>query len=193
MFRKFAFILSAAVLLPTAGQAQPTPPASCAASSNGVFQAALFDWGAGIDYLDCYGPTVGNDNGNQAAAINAKWGSYGTFTLMGSSGDAGNGPFTSTDGSPLVFDSPISGYFALTLKQANSFSVYLLHAAAPVSSINWDTRGVVGNGGTLDPSKLSHAVLYAGPMSTVPEPSSYLLMGSGLAGLLGVARWRRRA
>ena len=30
-------------------------------------------------------------------------------------------------------------------------------------------------------------------ISTVPEPSSYLLMASGLVGLLGVRRWRRAA
>ncbi len=193
MFRRLAFILAAAVLLPSVGQAQGGSPANCAVSSNGLFQASLFNWGPGIEYLDCYGPNQGNDNGNQAAAINSRWGSYGTFTLLGSSDGAGSGPFTSTDGSPLVFDSPISGYFALTLKQANYYSVYLLHAASPVSSINWDTRGVANNGGTDNPDKLSHAVLYAGPMSTVPEPSSYLLIGSGLVGLLGVARWRGRA
>ena len=192
MFRKIAFILSAAVLLPAVGQAQKAP-ASCAVSSNGLFQAAMFDWGAGIDYVDCYGPVNGNDNGSQLSEINTRWGSYGTFTLLGKSDDAESGPFTSTDGSPLGFDSPVSGYFALTLKQANYFSVYLFHADSPVSSINWDTRGVVDSGGTLDPDKLSHAVFYAGPMSTVPEPSTYLMMGSGLVGLLGMARWRRRA
>jgi hypothetical protein len=32
-----------------------------------------------------------------------------------------------------------------------------------------------------------------GQISTVPEPSSYVLMASGLVGLLGVRRWRRTA
>src|SRR5690606_16446046 len=109
MFRRFAFILAAAVFLPAAAQAQPGAPSSCAVSSNGLFQAAMFNWGTGVNYLDCYGPESGNDNGNQADEINTKWGSYATFTLMGSSDDTNNGPFTSTDGSPLVFDSPISG------------------------------------------------------------------------------------
>lgn len=197
MLRKLALILTAATILPVVAQAQDKPkaPASCAVSTDGLFKAALFDWGSGISYLDCYGPVNGNDNGNQAATINSNWGSYGAFSLMGKSDDAGNGPFTSVDGSPLNFDSPMSGYFALTLKQANYFSVYLFYAQNPVSSINWDTRGVANNGGTGDPGKLSHAVLYAGPgsMSTVPEPSTYLLFGSGLVGLLGVARFRRKA
>lgn len=195
MIKRLGTLLALAVALPSVAQAKGnSPPASCAVSTDGFFQAVTFDWGAGIQYLDCYGPVGGNDNGNQAATINAKWGSYGTFTLMGSSDDAGNGPFTSVDDFPLVFDSPISGYFALSLKQAPQFSVYLFYAQNPVSSINWDTRGVADNGGTGE-DKLSHAVLYAGPgaVSTVPEPSTYLLMGSGLAGLLGIAGWRRRA
>ena len=211
MFSKSAFLLTAALLLPAASQAQKPPdkaPASCAVSTDGVFKAAMFDWGAGISYLDCYGPVNGNDTGsgdnwNETGNINDRWGGYGVFTSLGSSNDSGHGPFTSTDGSPLGFDSPISGYFALSLKQANFFSVYLFYAADPVSSINWDSRGVADNGGLMDPTivdddknpKLSHAVLYAGPgsISTVPAPSSYLLIGSGLAGLLGIAGWRRRA
>lgn len=183
------------VALPSVAQAKGnSPPASCAVSTDRFFQAATFNWGAGIQYLDCYGPVGGNDNGNQAATINANWGSYGTFALVGKSGNEGSAPlWLGADGS-LVFESPISGYFALTLKQAPQFSVYLFYAEDPVSSINWDTRGVADNGGTGE-DKLSHAVLYAGPgaVSTVPEPSTYLLMGSGLAGLLGIAGWRRRA
>jgi len=189
MLKKLVFTLAAAAMMPAVAQAQ-----TC--SSNGAFQAAIFEWGIGIDYVDCFGPRSGNDNGSETDAVNAAWeGDYGTFTLMGSSDDAGNGPFTSTDGSPLVFDSPISGYFALTLKQANFHSIYLLYAQDPVSSVNWNTLGVANNGGADEPGKLSHAVLYAGPagMSTVPEPSTYVLMGSGLVALLGAARFRRRA
>ncbi len=195
MFKRIAFALAAAALLPAAAQAQPPGSPECSVSTNGLFTASLFNWGAGIEYVDCYGSIRGNDNGNQAGAINSLWGSYGDFTLQGSSDDAGNGPFTSTAGSPLHFDTPISGYFALTLKQANRFSVYLLHADAPVSFVNWDSRGVADNGGTRNPDKLSHAVLYTAPtsMSTVPEPSSYLLIGSGLVAILGVAHRRRKA
>ncbi|HEY0931481.1 MAG TPA: PEP-CTERM sorting domain-containing protein [Gemmatimonas sp.] len=188
MFKRIAMAMAMAVLLPSAGQAQ----VNCAGTSGGAFYASSFNWGTGISYVDCYGAVSGNDNGNQTATINSVWSSYGTFSLLGSSDGSGNGPFTSLDGSPLGFDSPLSGYFALTLKQASYFSVYLLFANTPVTSVNWDSRGVASNGGTQDPDKLSHAVLYSTPQSTtVPEPTSYSLIVAGLASLAFVSRRRR--
>ncbi len=168
----------------------------CAGTVGGAFYASTFNWGTGVSYVDCIGAITGNDNGNQAGMVNSEWSSYGTFAPVngGTSDQAGNGPFTSLDNSPLLFDVPISGYFAVTLKQANFFSIYLFYAQDPVDGIFWDTRGVASNGGANNPDKLSHAVLYAPPgtpLATVPEPSSIMLLGAGLAGF-GAATVRRR-
>lgn len=199
MFSRFAKLAVALMVVPSIAAAQGNSnqnPVNCVGTVGGAFYASTFNWGTGISYVDCIGAISGNDNGNQAGLVNAQWSAaYGIFSPVngGTSDGPGNGPFTSVDGAPLSFDDPISGYFAVTLKQASYFSIYLFYASDPVESMFWDTRGVASNGGANNPDKLSHAVLYAPPstpMTKVPEPSSILLLVAGLTGL-GAATVRR--
>jgi hypothetical protein len=143
--------------------------------------------------IDCAGSFVGNINGSasETTFLNTEFGS--TFTYVGKSDDAGNGPFTSNPavnmGGTLTFDSAISGMFVIGLKAANNYSYYLFDAVSPVTSLTFNsTAGVAVNVRGI-PQDLSHANLYI--TTAVPEPETYALMLAGL-GVVGFMAKRRR-
>ncbi len=165
----------------------PAPAASVSNTTiNAVAAAGSFD---------------GNDTGNASAVrdtldtISANFGSVvpggtGGWVLWDKSdGVAGNQAHTFT-GNPqtaagtLGFNAPIGGWFVITLKASNQFSMYLFDGgAAGISSINYSTLGTAIHGKDK-PVELSHASLWGGtaaPTAPVPEPGTYALFAAGLA------------
>ena len=144
----------------------------------------------------CRGAFAGNDKNQQAGVLTQLASFGGTWTLLGASDDAGNGPFTSNlsdSTGTLTFDARRTGPFALIIKASNSFSIYYFaNAGAGVTSVNYTTAGTAVNQNGIAQG-LSHASLYAGggSLNVVPEPSTYLLMATGMAALVFVARRRR--
>ena len=148
------------------------------------------------------GAFVGNDTGNSANVqdtldtISANFGSYvpgGTaaWVLWDKTDDSTTGSrphtFTSSPGTPtgtLRFDDPVTGWFAITLKANNRFSMYLFDGGvAGISTIDYSTIGTSVNG-QGKPQELSHASLWGGTVATsapVPEPGTYALFFAGLA------------
>jgi hypothetical protein len=141
--------------------------------------------------LGCRGAYVGNDANQQADVLQVIQADAGVpYVWLGKSDDANNGPFTSNPGGTsgmLTFDSPITGFFVLSLKAGNFFSLYGFNGTN-TSSVSFTTIGVGvnANGGPLG---LSHASLYV-PATVVPEPSTYVLMATGLLAM-GLIRRRR--
>lgn len=138
---------------------------------------------------DANGAT-GDKTLNTLAMLADNWG--GQWSLVGKSDDAGFGPFTSnpeTKNGTLVFDTPQSGVFAVTLKAGNAFNAYLLDETA--SSLSFSIS-----------KELSHATLWSAdpckfgncPVSPIPEPGTagLLLAGLGIVGFLSLRRSSRR-
>jgi hypothetical protein len=167
--------------------------ANAALTSAGTPICALTDVSPGASA--CSGSWVGNDKNQQAdvfAALNVM--SAGTWINAGASDDAGNGPFTSNSASntgTLTFDSPVSGTFAVAVKAANNFSLYVWNNVSNVALFDFSTAGVSVNTGGV-PNGLSHASLYVkeGQVTVVPEPSTYALVLAGL-GMMGLVARRR--
>lgn len=148
----------------------------------------------------CRGSFAGNDK-NQQAGVLAELNSAffpGTETLLGSSDDAGFGPFTANPSGAtgtLTFDALLTGPFVLILKASNNFSMYYFANAGPgVMSVNYTTAGTAVNAQGIAQG-LSHATLYRSTggvaLNVVPEPSTYALLASGMLGLAMFARRRR--
>jgi hypothetical protein len=157
-----------------------------------------------VDALACSGAWNGN-NMNQQAGVLAKltsafspWTGAGAWwSYVGSSGSSSNAVFQSAIGSTsgiITFATPITGIFALSLKAANQFSLYLFDGGTTgISSIAFTTIGTSVNSHGI-PQGLSHASLYDAnivpAVTATPEPSTYLLMLTGL-GAIGFVRRRR--
>lgn len=150
-------------------------------------------------FVDCAGAFSGNLGGALTAAqigqINAQFADNGftysnTMSYLKSDNAKGDGLFLDNgQDMTLNFNAPQTGSFVIGLKQATSYSFYLINGGVQgLSSISFNSAGVssVGNG-------LSHAVFIGTPgvAAAVPEPASYAMLLGGL-GLLGCVARRRR-
>lgn len=182
-------LLSAAALSALAVPAHAALTATGLSCNNGGVMTTGFE----PDALACSGAWAGNDVQQRDDFLMQAQMDFQSFVgnvpwvLVGTSDDVGSGPFTaSSNGTSgtLTFDSAITGFFAISLMGANSFSMYLFNGGTTgISSIDYSMLGVSvnGNGMTQD---LSHAAL----ITPVPEPQTYALLAAGL----GIVGWLAR-
>ena len=178
--------LAEMMAMPSLAAAQLTSVSPVCSSGNTV---------ATMGYTDCRGAFSGNDKNQQAGVLTQLASFGGTWTLLGASDDANNGPFMANAPvitKTLTFDARRTGPSALIIKASNSFSIYYFaNTGAGVTSVIYTTAGTAVNQNGKAQG-LYHATLYAGTgaggsLNVLPEPSAYLLIATGMIGLVVVA------
>ena len=147
--------------------------------------------------IACAGAFNGNNMNQQPAVLSTMASAFSSYTGSGSWWSyVGDPNFTGSTNGKINFTSPVTGYFTIILKSSNQFSMYLFNGGTlGIGSINFTDLGASLNR-QGDIQGLSHASLYAWngssppPVTSTPEPSTIVLMASGLAGL-AVLRRRR--
>lgn len=160
-------------------------------------------------YTACIGPNAGNEGANNfqdlLAAVNGGVFDGITNWMPDAKFDSGTGivdagPNTSSfqnlgqpgNSGTWSIGAPTTDAIILTLKTNTFWSAYYFAGGAATSGGDWSTLGVSVNQGIgqgISHSTISFSPSDPPPGGQVPEPSTVLLFGTGLAGL---AYWRRK-
>jgi hypothetical protein len=134
-----------------------------------------------------YDWTVSSDN--QGTSFN----SSGTFTVSGSTITAWSGTWDGVIISGIMSVGSFGGNDNIYPISGNGVSFNLASALDFGSdTVNlYDSGGLVWNGQYVDRSVNATVFTATAEINSVPEPNSIALVGAGLFGLMGVARWRR--
>lgn len=192
--KTMAFLGASALAAGTIALTGAFAPAQALTPTGVACDAALFD----PMYIVCEGAFQGNDIPNNEAEILALFttltsdlGFSGTWAVStdDKSDSSGNGVFTSnpeeTEGT-LTFDTTQFGLFGITLKAANSFSVYLFDGGTEgITSIDFQTIGTATNPqGTAQ--DLSHASFFSFTPDHTPVPEPAAAVALTVFGLVGL-------
>jgi hypothetical protein len=137
------------------------------------------------------GTALTTASGSSVNVINGSLNS-GVYWLMGTTGGSGTG--SATLGTTTMFAGNILALDSITLN--NSADILCGRAIALNAAVTMDTNRLSNNNslqnfGTDRPDYGSHG-FSGGDVTPIPEPSTILLLGAGLAGVLALGKKRSR-